>query len=207
VAEESDPESFGGYRTSDRVFFVDPLDGTAEFIGRNGEFVVMIGLVEGDRAVAGVIVAPAKNTTWVGSLESGAWELTSAARRSIRVSDVQELGEARVVSSRSHRSDALERALALLGGQSLVPLGSAGLKGAAIADAVADVYVGTGHAGKRWDACAVDALVSSAGGRFSDMYGTQIDYRAPSLVNERGLVATNRSLHDRVLERLEPLRA
>jgi len=94
-----------------------------------------------------------------------------------------------------------------MGARSLVPLGSAGLKGAAIAQGQAEIYVGTGHAGKRWDACAVDALVTAAGGRFTDLFGAPIDYRAPSLVNDRGLVATNRALHGHVIDALEPLRA
>src|SRR6188474_536750 len=59
VAEESEPQTFAEFRKSDRVFFVDPVDGTREFIDRNGEFVVMIGLVEGARALAAVIDAPA----------------------------------------------------------------------------------------------------------------------------------------------------
>jgi len=206
VAEESDPESFAGYQTATRIFFVDPLDGTAEFVGRNGEFVVMIGLVESDRAVAGVIVAPAQDRAWAAHVGSGAWELSGAGRRPILVSDVDSLDQARIVSSRSHRSEALDRALSLLRGRNLVPLGSAGLKGAAIARGDAEIYVGTGHAGKRWDACAVDAIVTAAGGRFTDMHGDPIDYRSESLVNDRGLVAANDALHARVVETLAPLR-
>lgn len=206
VAEESDPETFAGYQKKERVFFVDPLDGTAEFIGRNGEFVVMIGLVEDAIARAGIVVAPAKEMAWAGVAGSGAWEIEGNTRRPIRVSAVDRLDDARVVSSRSHRSPTLERALLLLGGRQLVPLGSAGLKGAEIAGGRAEVYVGTGRAGKRWDACAVDALVSAAGGRFTDSFGAPIDYRSSSLENDRGLVATNGELHEDVLAALAKLR-
>jgi len=206
VAEESDPETFAGYQKKERIFFVDPLDGTTEFVGRNGEFVVMIGLVEGTVAQAGVIVAPAKDLAWAGLAGTGAWEIQGGARRAIRVSSTDELGQARVVSSRSHRSPTLERALAMLGGKELVPLGSAGLKGAEIASGRAEIYVGTGRAGKRWDACAVDALVTAAGGRFTDSFGGPIDYRSASLENDRGLLATNGKLHDRVIATLEELR-
>jgi 3'(2'), 5'-bisphosphate nucleotidase len=202
VAEESDPETFAGYQKNDRVFFVDPLDGTAEFVGRNGEFVVMIGLLEGARATAGVIVAPAKQLAWAGAVGSGAWEIGSTGKRRIEVSPTDALAHSRVVSSRSHRSDALERALSLLGGLQLVPLGSAGLKGAEIAAGRAEIYVGTRQAGKRWDACAVDALVTAAGGKFTDLFGEPLDYRSPSLVNDRGLVATNGKLHEAVIAAL-----
>jgi 3'(2'), 5'-bisphosphate nucleotidase len=206
VAEESDPATFAGYQKRERIFFVDPLDGTAEFIGRNGEFVVMIGLVEDATARAGVIVAPAKGVAWAGLAGAGAWEIQGGVRRALRVSSTDELADARVVSSRSHRSPTLERALTLIGGRALVPLGSAGLKGAEIASGRAEIYVGTGRAGKRWDACAVDALVTAAGGRFTDSFGAPIDYRSESLENDRGLVATNGTLHDRVVVALGHLR-
>lgn len=206
VAEESDPAAFDGYHTADRVFFVDPLDGTREFIDRNGEFVVMIGMVDGTRATLGVVHAPAQRRAWAGAIGAGAffWE-EGGARQRITVSDVSALGEARVVASRSHRSPDLERAFDLLGGRELIALGSAGLKGSEIAMGKAEIYVGPGRAGKLWDACAVDAIVCAAGGEFSDVYGERYDYRANSLDNTRGILATNGRLHGLVLERLREL--
>jgi 3'(2'), 5'-bisphosphate nucleotidase len=205
VAEESNPETFDGYRTAERVFFVDPLDGTAEFIARNGEFVVMIGVLEGARAVAGVVCAPGKRTLWAGAIGMGAFAVTDGGQReTIRVSACQDLAASRAVSSRSHRSPALEQALAALGPGSVVAMGSAGLKGVEIATGAADVYMGPGNVGKRWDACAVDAIVTAAGGKFSDGRGEPFDYRTLDLTNERGLIATNGLLHDAVVARLRP---
>jgi 3'(2'), 5'-bisphosphate nucleotidase len=207
VAEESAPESFAQYRTAPRIFFVDPLDGTAEFVSRNGQFVVMIGLVDGGRATAGVVAAPALGTAWAGAVDQGAWRIDeNGARGKIHVSGSATLTEACFVASRSHRSESLERALALLGGRETRSIGSAGLKGAEVATGAADGYVAPGRVGKRWDACAVDALVTAAGGRFSDEHGQPYDYRAESLANENGLVATNGELHELVLERLATLR-
>ena len=206
VAEESAPERFHGYRTSERIFFVDPLDGTTEFVARNGQFVVMIGLVEGARATAGVVTAPATGTAWAGEVGSGAWRIdASGVRGKIQVSDVTELGAASLVASRSHRSEMLERALALFGAREARSVGSAGLKGAEVASGMAEGYVAPGRVGKRWDACAVDALVTAAGGRFSDQDGNPFDYRAESLTNTDGLVATNGHLHEVLLERLKQL--
>ncbi|HEX4473462.1 MAG TPA: 3'(2'),5'-bisphosphate nucleotidase CysQ [Polyangiaceae bacterium] len=206
VAEESDPETFAGYRTAERVFFVDPLDGTAEFVNRNGEFVVMIGLFDGDRATTGVVLAPASGVAWIGEVGQGAWSVTAnGLREPIRVSSVATLAESRVVTSRTHRSPMLERTLALLAAREVVTLGSAGLKGAEIAAAGAEVYVGPGMVGKRWDACAIDAIIVAAGGRFTDTSGAAFDYRAPSLVNDRGLTATNGLVHEAVLECLRKL--
>ncbi len=203
VAEESEAESFAGYRKAERIFFVDPLDGTREFVARNGEFVVMIGLVDGDRATAGVIHAPALGVSWVGEVGKGAYKIDAEGARSpISVSEVATVSEARVVGSRSHRNPALERTLATLGAHELIALGSAGLKAAAIARGVADAYVAPHYAGKRWDACASDALVSAAGGRLTNANGESFDYRAAELDNDRGIVATNGLLHDAIIERL-----
>ena len=203
VAEESEPASFEGFREAERVFFVDPLDGTREFIQRNGEFAVMIGLVEGFRAVAGAVCAPAIGVTWVGAVGLGAWKIGSQASRSaVRVSVTDALAQARIVASRSHRSARLERVLAALDAREVRPMGSAGIKGAHVAEGLADAYVDTSGSTKRWDACAVDALVTVAGGCVSDVTGAPIDYRGPSLANERGLVVSNGLMHEAILTRI-----
>ena len=71
----------------------------------------------------------------------------------------------------------------------------------------ADAHVAPFYAGKRWDACAADALIVAAGGRVTDAYGGPIDYRGPGLSNDRGLVATNGRIHDAILRKLEDLRS
>jgi 3'(2'), 5'-bisphosphate nucleotidase len=120
----------------------------------------------------------------------------------IHVSATEEVAQVRVVASRSHRGPRLERTLAALGAREVRPLGSAGLKGAQVAEGVAEAYVHTGRGLKRWDVCAVDALVTAAGGRVSDVTGAPIDYRARSLACERGLLASNGLTHDAILARM-----
>ncbi len=207
VAEESDPDTFTGFRSAERVFFVDPLDGTREFVDRNGEFVVMIGLLDGDRATLGVIHAPATDTVFAGVVGQGAWSAgAGGARTELSASDVATLGDARIVASRSHRSDKMERALRMLGVGKVIALGSAGLKGVAVARGDAEAYVTPGYAGKRWDACAADAVVHAAGGRFTDAWGRPIAYRGEKLANDQGVLASNGALHDALLERLARIR-
>lgn len=203
VAEESEPEAFAGYRGAERIFFVDPLDGTREFVARNGEFVVMIGLVEGERATAGVIHAPESGISWIGHVGQGAFKVEAdGTRTSITVSRTPSLAEARIVGSRSHRDPALEQALAALGARELVALGSAGLKASAVAHGAADAYVAPHYAGKRWDACASDALITAAGGKLSNNRGEAFDYRTESLDNDRGIIASNGRFHQAIIERL-----
>ena len=203
VAEESEPASFAGYRSAERIFFVDPLDGTREFVAKNGEFVVMIGYVDGQRATASVIHAPESGVSWLGEVGKGAHQVgADGSRQPITVSQTPELSAARIVGSRSHRNPELERALAGLHARELVALGSAGLKAAAVARGAADAYVAPHYAGKRWDACAADALITAAGGKLTNSDGEFFDYRAADLGNDRGIIASNGRLHDAILQKL-----
>ncbi len=205
VAEESDPESFARFREADRVFFVDPVDGTREFIVKNGEFSVMIGVLEGARAVASVIDAPARGQVFAGWVGEGAFSIENGRRQAIQVSDVTDIRDGRIVGSRSHRSPELERALTRLGPKEVVVMGSAGLKSTLVASGQVEAYLAPGYAGKRWDACASDALVTAAGGRFSDASGQPIDYRAASLGNTMGVLASNGRVHDAMVRSYEAL--
>ena len=82
VAEESDPARTRVPRRGRAAWFVDPLDGTREFVATNGEFAVMVGLAEEGRATVGVIVAPAWGRAFVGVVGEGAWEVDADGRRS-----------------------------------------------------------------------------------------------------------------------------
>lgn len=202
VAEES-AESFSGWAGADRVFFVDPLDGTREFVAKNGEFAVMIGLAEEGAATMGVVLTPADGTVWAGAVGLGAWEIDgSGTKTSIHVSDTSELGQARVVVSRSHRADMLSALLTALKPREVVPCGSAGVKAARVASGRADLYLQPGKAGKRWDACGPEALVRAAGGRFTNAWGEPIEYATGALENDRGFVVSNGVLHDDVFAAL-----
>jgi 3'(2'), 5'-bisphosphate nucleotidase len=207
VAEESPPEDYAGFHEADRVFFVDPIDGTLEFIAGNAEYVVMIGVAEIGRAVLGVVHAPVLARSWFGAQDAGAFLAEARAEpKPIVTSSTRALSSAVLVSSRATESSPTRRILRGLGPQRVQSLGSAGLKGASVASGDADVYLAPGMAGSRWDACAIDALVCASGGRFSDAQGAAIDYRASNLDNRDGLLATNGWLHEAVLRRLEASR-
>jgi 3'(2'), 5'-bisphosphate nucleotidase len=203
VAEESDPASYAAYKGADAAWFVDPLDGTREFVARNGEFAVMLGLAERGRATLGVIVAPAWNRAFVGVVGEGAWEVApDGALTPIHVTTRPTLAGASVVVSRSRAPARVEAFVASLGdggAARAVPHGSSGLKGVLVATGVHDVYLQPGRAGMRWDACATEALVIAAGGKCTEASGAPFDYANDEIVNARGLVATNGLLHDAVL--------
>ncbi len=203
VAEESAAERYADYREHSRVFFVDPLDGTREYVARNGQFVVMIGLLIDDLPSLGVVYAPTTDTTWCGERGQGAFRVDAdGSERPIQVSAVFEPEQACVTVSRSRRSDRLKRTLQQSGARQVLPMGSAGLKGALVAEGGADAYLATGVAGKQWDACAMDALVSAAGGKVSDLRGEPLDYRSADLELSHGLLVANPALHRALARRL-----
>ncbi|HEY5959991.1 MAG TPA: 3'(2'),5'-bisphosphate nucleotidase CysQ [Polyangiaceae bacterium] len=203
VAEESDPSVFGDYQHAERVFFVDPVDGTREFVRRTGEFVVMIGCVEDTRATAGIIWAPTVDTVWLGETGVGAFRRRrSEDFVSIGPSLAAAPNDALMLVSRAQTQQEIETLQQQLRAARVEAMGSAGLKGAAVSDGSADAYVAPRYAGKRWDACAPDAIVSASGAVFTDCDGRAIDYRGNDLVNRRGLLAANACLHGHLVERL-----
>jgi len=205
VAEESPPSTWEDARRASRVFFVDPVDGTREFVKKSGEFAVMIGLLDGDQPSHGVLLAPTQGVTWAGVVGEGAYRFDSSGTHKLSVLNSASLSTAVVVSSKSQKSDLNDRALEVLGAGEIRPVGSAGLKGAAVADGSADLYVAPGFAGCLWDTCAPEALVRSVGGEFTDAHGIAFDYRAAGVENNRGAVACSSSLHSEVIARLSQL--
>ncbi len=188
VAEESDPETFDHAAPGREAFFVDPLDGTRDFVLKNGEFVVMIGRTVGGRAQTGAVHAPALGRTWMGVVGEGAWERTERGEIPVTVRE-RSFAEARLVVSRSRRAPSLERLLANHPPSLVRPLGSAGLKACAVVSGDADAYVQLERAGCFWDSAAPEAIVRGAGGVLVDQDGEALDYTRKSVQLTNGLLA------------------
>jgi 3'(2'), 5'-bisphosphate nucleotidase len=197
VAEES--AAHGDAAALSRCWFVDPLDGTKEFIAKNGEFSIMLGLAIDGRAVLGAVYQPVGDKLYRGVVGQGA-ELVQAGRRSaLRVSECADAASLGLVVSRSHRPAQTGELVARLGITRERPSGSVGVKVGLIAQREADLYVHLSGRSSKWDACAPDAILRASGGRFSDLFGDDIDYRAPGVLNARGLLACNAAAWDAVL--------
>jgi 3'(2'), 5'-bisphosphate nucleotidase len=159
-------------------WLVDPLDGTREFIKRNGEFTVNIALIVGHEPVLGVVHAPARDADYYGCRGVGAFARNgSAAPGPIAVARPARQ-PVRVVGSRSHRGDSLDAFLAELGPCELVPMGSS-LKFCVVATGEADVYPRLGPTSE-WDTAAAQAVVECAGGRVVDLEGRPLRYNTGS---------------------------
>lgn len=207
IAEESAPDDaarLAALASRPRVFFVDPLDGTREFVDQNGEFAVMIGLAVGGRAEAGVVVMPVDGRLVAGRVGEGAFvEDPSGERRSLDVSCTSRFDGATMVVSRSHRPPIIDPLRKRLGIGTLQPCGSAGVKIARIVLGQADLYVHAGPGMKHWDTCGPQAILEAAGGRMTDLRGQPFDYGSAEIRLQRGLVATNGHLHPGVLSAVE----
>ena len=164
-----------------RFWLVDPLDGTKEFIGRNGEFTVNIALVEGGVPVLGVVLAPALGRLYAGALGGGAFVEDDQRRRPIRCRSVPPAGLT-VVGSRSHGDEAALSAF--LAGRKVASVASAGssLKLCMVAAGEADLYPRLGRT-MEWDIAAGHAVLLAAGGGVADLSGAALTYGKPGFEN------------------------
>jgi 3'(2'), 5'-bisphosphate nucleotidase len=201
ISEELTPAA--GALGSDRLWLIDPIDGTKDFIGGYDGYAIMIGLVVGGRPRMGVVHIPAQHRTYWGTPE-GSYARVNDAITPLQVSTVATAQDARLVASRSHRTDELDRVKAELGITNELNIASVGAKLGLIASGVRDLYVNPATKTKAWDTCAPEAILVPAGGRLSDLFGRPIDYTA-ELKHQRGLVATNGLIHDAVIARLAPV--
>jgi 3'(2'), 5'-bisphosphate nucleotidase len=156
---------------------VDPLDGTKEFIKRNGMFTVNIALMSRNesrwRPIFGVVYAPVSDTTWVGGTTHPAERREGDRTRRIKVS--QEVGTpVRLVASGSHRGEKDEEFASNLGPHDLVRMGSS-LKACVVAEGSADLYPRFGPT-SCWDIAAAHAIVEAAGGIVVGPEGETLDY-------------------------------
>ena len=187
---------------AERLWIVDPLDGTKEFIARNGEFSVMVGLAETGRALLGAVYQPAAGRLYLGDVTRGAWLVQDPGTRSetrstlrITCSDGQPL---RLIRSRSHPDPALADLESRLAPLEVVISGSVGIKCARIARGEADLYVHPVAFLKEWDTCAPEAVLRGAGGLVTDCLGGPLRYGKPEPVQPRGIFCGRPDIHERV---------
>ncbi len=182
LSEEAEQTPFSERSRWDWLWVVDPLDGTKEFIQRNGEFTVNIALVHDHRPVLGVVHAPVLQRDYYAAEGYGALRVDGdGGIRQIRVRRPVER-PLRIVGSRSHRGDSLDGFLARAGEHELVAIGSS-LKLCLVAEGAADVYPRLGPT-MEWDTAAGQAVVEQAGGHVVALDGRPLAYNArPELLN------------------------
>jgi 3'(2'), 5'-bisphosphate nucleotidase len=187
VAAEEDMAAGRGCEPCDHFFLVDPLDGTREFLKRNGEFTVNIAEVRNGVAVAGAVYAPAKDRLFFGG-PSGAFEIPqppdagfdAKSGRAIRARAPAEDGFV-AVGSRSHPDRETEAFLARFAVKQFIAAGSS-LKFCLVAAGEADIYARAGRT-MEWDTAAGHAVVTAASGSVTRWDGTPFLYGKPGFEN------------------------
>jgi 3'(2'), 5'-bisphosphate nucleotidase len=197
LSEETrdDPARLG----RERVWIVDPLDGTREFLAMNGEFAVMVGLAVGERAVAGAVFLPAPGILYAAAEGGGAWCHEGDAWRRLRAVPAPESAP-RLVGSRSHAEPLLVRMQEALGIVDVRPSGSVGVKCGLIARGERDLYVHPVPYLKEWDTCAPEVVLREAGGSVTDCLGAPLRYNRADPVQPDGILACGPGVLERVLE-------
>lgn len=187
LSEESVDIPFSARSQWDTYWLVDPLDGTREFIKRNGEFTVNIALIHGGESILGVIYAPVLDRYYYAAKGVGAYTLDGEGRpRRIhtRKADPEQLV---IAGSRSHPTDRFRKFLDKVGNYQLESIGSS-LKSCHVAEGKADIYARLGPTSE-WDTAAAQCIVEEAGGYFTDIHGQRLRYNTKeSVLNPEFLV-------------------
>lgn len=201
-----------------RVWIVDPIDGTRSYIAGIPEFAISVGLAEAGRAVLGVVYNPAKSElytairgrgAYLATLEAGrttsavAEELAHAPGRRLSVTRGSSADQVVLLASRSEIAAGEFDPFA--GEWRVEPTGSTAYKLARIAAGVGDVFLSRGPKSE-WDVCAGELLVEEAGGRATDLDGSEFRYNRPD-PQVHGVLASNGRMHDYVLGVVETMPA
>lgn len=187
LSEESVNIPFGERQSWECYWLVDPLDGTREFIKRNGEFTVNIALIENGEAVVGIVYVPVTGVRYFACRTHGAWKKERDGEpRQIHVRPRPD--KLSIAGSRSHRGDSLNAFLARLGDYEIISMGSS-LKSCLVAEGVADLYPRLGPTSE-WDTAAAQCVVEEAGGRITDTNMDVLHYNTKdSLLNPHFFVS------------------
>lgn len=181
LSEESGDIPYATRATWQRYWLVDPLDGTREFIKRNGEFTVNIALIENGEPVLGVVHVPVSGVSYYACRGAGAFRRDQNGAAQIRVR-AWDGGKLTVAGSRSHGSSGFEHFLAAVGDYEIMTMGSS-LKFCLVAEGKADIYVRLGPTSE-WDTAAAQCVVEEAGGRVTDTQLRPLRYNTKeSLLN------------------------
>ena len=192
--------------SKERVWMIDPLDGTTGFIDGNGDFAVQIGLAERGKPVMGVVYQPLTGVLYRAVRGGSSWiERPEFEVERAYVSDHKEVSTMRLAASRSHRSPRMDTIVQAFGLKEEVRRGSVGIKVGLIVERQCDLYIHLSPRTKQWDTCAPEIILHEAGGQLTDLFGHPLTYNNQDVQNRNGVVATNAVAHGPIISALQPL--
>jgi 3'(2'), 5'-bisphosphate nucleotidase len=193
---------------SKRVWIIDPIDGTREYIDGTDDFAVQIGLAVDGVPVIGVVNQVAKHRLFAGVAGQGAWlddpRTTARRTRRLTVTKVTDPTQMRLTVSRWHRSKKHTAIQDVIRPGGVIPAGSIGVKMGLVANAEADLYLHPSTRCAEWDTCGPDLILREAGGSVTDFFGKPLLYNQPDPHHPLGVAASNGAAHTQILQLLEP---
>lgn len=206
ILSEEEPDNVELRLAKRRVWIIDPIDGTAGFVRRDGDFGVQIALAESGVPVVGVVYLPFHDRLSYAVRGGGSFAVQGDdAPIRMQASDVRDLAEMKLAMSRNHPSPRMGRIIEHFGFVGIINRGSVGLKVGLIADQTCDIYIHPSPRTKLWDTCAPQVILQEAGGEFTDLFGFPIRYDRADVQNHNGILATNGVGHGSAVAHLKPL--
>lgn len=192
--------------SKERVWMIDPMDGTLGFINRQDDFAVQIGLAQNGKSVLGVVYQPVENVLYFASAGNGAFRIEPNGEiLRLRVSEKTDFAKMNLAVSYNHRSPKMKIVKERLGFKNETLRGSVGIKVGLVVTRQCDLYIHLSNRTKYWDTCAPQIILEEAGGRFTDIFGGEYRYDLSDVQNHNGLAATNGVSHDAVIKGLRPV--
>jgi len=191
--------------TRKRSWIVDPIDGTAGFVQKDGDFAVQIGLAENGEPVAGIVYLPVYDEMYYAAKGEGSFVDKKGQITQLHVSEKSELSDMKLAVTRNHWSNRMNRVIKDFGFRNHSRRGSVGLKIGLIAAAVCDIYIHLSPRTKLWDTCSPQIILEEAGGKLTDIFGSRMRYDIEDLQNHNGILASNGVAHDEAVKRMRPL--
>ena len=200
LSEESSHISFNERSSWDEYWLIDPLDGTKEFINKNGEFTTNIALIKKNKPIFGIIHVPATKETYWGSKTEGSFYIKGNDQKIKLCVETRMRSKVRIVASRSHPSRMLDILLEEIGEYEIITKGSS-LKLCLIAKGEADIYPRLGPTSE-WDIAAGQAVLENAGGLMSDLQNKSIVYNKKDIINPYFIAASNNEIKTKIINAL-----
>jgi 3'(2'), 5'-bisphosphate nucleotidase len=203
ILSEESPDDVRRLSAS-RVWIIDPLDGTRDFVSRTGQFGVHVALSVDGTAVVGAVYQPVGDVLYSARAGGGAWRTRGERRERITISGERDPAALRVGVSRLNASSLLGRFLASAGLETRAVAMGASTKHMAVAEGGLDAVVSLSLGENEWDTCAPEVVVREAGGQFTDGDGNAFRYNLPDTTHYRGSIASNGHSHAWLVQAVAP---
>ncbi len=180
----------------EKVWIIDPLDGTNDLLDKTGQFSIMIGLVKDKRPILGIVYQPTKDKLYFARENQGTYLKKGKQKpKKLTVSNISDLSKSHFVVSRSHLDKKTKKVLQDNKVKKITPTGSVGVKIGKIVEGKAEGYISLSNKTGQWDICAPQIILEQAGGKLTDLNGQKYIYNRKQLKNKNGILATNRKIH------------